>query len=91
MDFPSKANAKNILVKHLLNRIHAKSAENQGIMKERDRMSRSMDNFTRPVLSDIDAISGHVRLSYTLFRQEVPFQNIYTFTELLFPGPRTNI
>jgi hypothetical protein len=70
---PSKTHQKNDLQKHLLSQVHGWSAHNEGVKSGRELEKSSMDRFKKPILNDVEAIAGYIRLSYTMFRQEVPF------------------
>jgi hypothetical protein len=70
---PSKTHQKNDLLKHMLSQIHGWSCHNEGVKSGRSAFQSSMDRFRKPILLDMEAIGGYIRLSYTMFRQEVPF------------------
>jgi hypothetical protein len=72
IDKGSEATQKVILIKHLLHKIHLLSCQNEGF-KRGKASQMSMDRFARPVISDLEAVGGLIRLEYTLIRQGVPF------------------
>jgi hypothetical protein len=49
-----------------------KFAQNEGIQRALSGRI-SVDKLAKPILSDLEIMGEYVRLSYTLFRQEVPF------------------
>jgi hypothetical protein len=71
----SKTVQKVVLGNHLLTDVHWHSIRNEGykLAKEEAAVKMTMDRFSRPALTDVEALAGEVRLTYSLFRQEIPF------------------